>query len=203
MFFEQITYVNGFYSFFFTNLANSFIRKEEFPMKNVVCVLCVVFSALSFVGCSKDEAPTNSNNNNNTNTTHASATIDGSSTFSIPIGASSMARGYYIKSENAVTCVFSDGAKSLSVNVFGGTTGSFPFLEDGNTEKRWAQISLGNSLSDMSASIAGEGSVTITKFGAVGEKIEGTFSGKFMTFKGEMKVVTNGTFSAIRAEDID
>ena len=176
-------------------------------MKNVVFVLCVVCVALSFVGCSKDEAPTNSNNNNNnsnnTTTTHASATIDGSSTFSIPIGASSMARGYYIQSENAVTCVFSDGVKSLSVNVFGGTTGSFPFLEDGNKEKRWAQISFGNSLSDMSASIAGEGSVTITKFGAIGEKIEGTFSGKFMTFKGEMKVVTNGTFSATRSADID
>lgn len=78
-----------------------------------------------------------------------------------------MARGYYIKSENAVTCVFSDGAKSLSVNVFGGTTGSFPFLGRWQYRKEMGQISLGNSLSDMSASIAGEGSVTITKFGAV------------------------------------
>ncbi len=171
-------------------------------MRNVVLVLCVVCAAFSFGGCSNDESPTNTNNNNSS-TTHASATIDGTTTFSIPIGVNSRAIGIYIRSENAVNCVCAEGEKILSVNVFGGSTGTFPFLDDGNTGTRWAQISLDNSSSDRSNSVAGEGSVTITKFGAVGEKIEGTFSGKFITFKGEIKVVTNGTFSAIRAADID
>lgn len=177
-------------------------------MKTVLFALCVVCASLYFVGCSKDETPTNSNNNNNNNnnnnssTTYASATIDGGTTFTIPIGANAKAIGNYIQSENAVTCVISDGTKSFSVNVYGGTLGTFQFLNIGNADTRWGQISFGSSFTELSGSLPGQGSVIITKYGAVGEKIEGTFSGKFMTSKGVMIDVTNGTFSVTRAADI-
>jgi hypothetical protein len=54
--------------------------------------------------------------------------------------------------------------------------------------------------------VAGKASFTITRYGAIGEKIEGSFSGTFRKFTGSSPVfselqVKNGRFSLYRSPD--
>lgn len=114
-------------------------------MSNIVLVLCVICAAFGFEGCSK--SPTN-----NSNTEYASATIDGTTTFSIPFADSSWVDGGD-GSRQFVDCSIYGGEKILGVSVIGGTTGTFPFYD--KTGERFSFVGFRNSTLDTNLSIPG------------------------------------------------
>ncbi len=169
-------------------------------MKRFSIILLTI--AIALASCSKDSTnPTDDNNNNNNNLGTNSAVVKsdkGDLTFKLGAGVFDVLYGYsdlvfssFTSSDNQAT----DGY-AMSITFKGNTNGEYSLSNDNEI------IIMKNYV--VYGSLPGTGKITITKYGAVGQTIEGTFSAQFVSSSGtETFTVTSASFKAARLEDDD
>lgn len=153
--------------------------------------------AMALASCSKNS--TNPTDNNNIGGNSAVVKSDkGDLTFKLGFGAYDIKFG---NTEIGFTSYVPIGnqnptAFAMAITFQGNSTGSFDFNPNNDV------LILKDNL--LFGALPGKGKINITKYGAVGQTIEGTFSGQFISSDGlETFTVTSASFKAIRLPDED
>jgi hypothetical protein len=146
--------------------------------------------ALALASCSKDS--TNPSDNNNTGTNAAVVKSD-KEDFTIKIGM-----GLYDKSYEVTAIEFNSGTSDgygMLITFKGNGVASY------NLDLYDNSITIVKNLVTH-YSVPGSGKINITKYGAVGQTIEGTFTGQFLNpVDGTTFTVTSASFKATRLQD--
>jgi hypothetical protein len=155
--------------------------------------------AIALASCSKDSTNPTDNNNNNNNLGTNSAVVKsdkGDLTFKLGAGVFDVLYGYtdlafssFTSSDNQSTSGY-----AMSITFKGKANGDYILNDDNEI------IIMKNYV--VYGSVPGTGKITITKYGAVGQTIEGTFTAQFVSATGsETFTVASASFKAIRIED--
>jgi hypothetical protein len=162
--------------------------------------LVVLIAALLFAACSKDSSnPVNTGPD--PNTSGASIKINGGGFVNKQVNLS-LGLSAYIISDNATYVQFIGKVDNDSLYLVfafeGKQTGTFPW-SGSSIETYLLHISQTGSL--VYANMT-EGSTTVSSYGEVGSKINGTFSGKLIeTSAQQVEITIDGTFSVVRGPD--
>ena len=171
----------------------------------------------ALISCKKDNSDSNNNNNNNGANTDVSYTINGGTfknqliTFnSNPNSTNSGAdasQGYLKISIDDATSDDADSQHALTIGfekAGTGTSSVYKPIPNATGDDKGAAVGFSLELPSyyLSRSTVNQkdtpGTVTITKFGAIGEPVEGTFEGTVMDIAGVKYTISGGRFKITR-----
>jgi hypothetical protein len=152
---------------------------------------------LVFSGCSKNSD--NPVEPNNIITAEANLTLNGAGYTDKAVTLSNGVGGYSV-SDSSTALVFSGKSDNDSLYLYivfkGNHTGTFNW-DQNNSSILYKYSSTGNNI------FLGvqQGTTTISSYGAVGAKVEGTLSGKLIEITSQAELNISGSFSAVRIQD--
>lgn len=165
-------------------------------------MILILFSVLVFItACSKDSNnPVDSGDGGGALTAQVKVRLDGggydNQEFTLTKGYSS-----YITTEGETSAAFWGKTGSDSVYVAFQFAGSSEGTYNWRNENYDAAVILLNDDNALLYLATSEGKTNVITYGAVGQKIEGTISGKLVEVSTMDEIIVSGTFSIIRAQD--
>ncbi|MCU0329795.1 MAG: hypothetical protein MUC47_02325 [Candidatus Kapabacteria bacterium] len=161
---------------------------------------CLGLLALVMVACSDDEAPTAPSTGSTFRMSVTSGTNTFSRTWAYSAGMFNTAeqRSYIYGTDIPLAETEQELPAFITIVVPGRSTGTFTIGTTAGSAQM-AYSAQANAI--ITAYAATSGTVTVSRYGAVGGTIEGSFSGTFASLSGAQVSINNGQFSVRRVED--
>lgn len=165
--------------------------------KHLTVLLSTLFLTIGVYSCSKDDKTTTP-----TPTPTPSACKDGDICFTLNSTAISKAAGGYAFADTFLFVKYEEGAKQLSIDIFGNTAGNYTISDVRKKGNGRIYYFPDNSNTQYMAS---KGSMNISAYDATTRKLTGTFSGTLYKYDNnnstftytDSMVITNGTFTNV------
>lgn len=171
------------------------MKKQKFHIFNLI-----ILTLILLIGCSddKNENPVLPGNNSNA---QATITLNGGPFANQSVTLSNGVSSYSV-SDSATAILFSGTLNADSLYFYivfnGKQTGTINWDSDNGV------IIYKNGTSGLSTYLgANQGTTTISAYGSVGGKVEGSVSGKLLDVSTQNEIDLSGTFSANRIPDIN
>lgn len=162
--------------------------------------LCLGLVALTMAACSDDEAPTGPSTGSTFRMSVTSGANTSTRSWAHSAGMFNTAeqRSYIYGTDVPLTETEQELPAFVTIVIPGRSTGTFTVgATPGSAQMAYSAQA--NSI--ITAYAATSGTITVSRYGAVGGTIEGTFSGTFASLSGAQVSINNGQFSVRRVED--